>query len=106
MDNTIVIETWGGGSRRTKRRASKLELVTEISKITGKKSLDITGLTISDLESILQVANENTRLSENAPSSRFKQPYINILEAIFPTVKLDKLPVAALKELLGAFNEE
>lgn len=108
MENnkTIGIETWGGGSRKQKAKSSKLALVTQISIITETKSLDITNLSIKELEAILEVANSATKLCENIPVSRFKKPYLTLLATIFPTVHLDKLSVSSLKELLGAFNEK
>lgn len=101
----VGIETWGGGSRKQKAKPSKLSLVVEISIITKTKSLDITNLSIQELEEILEVAKEGKTIDEPVPISRFKKPYVALLHTIFPYVKLDKLSVAALKELLGAFNE-
>jgi hypothetical protein len=105
-NSAIGIETWGGGSRKQKAKSSKLSLVTQISVITETKSLDITSLSIRELEDILVVANNHTKLLVDVPISRFKKPYLLILSELFPKVSLDKLSVSALKELLGAFNEK
>lgn len=103
---TLGIETWGGGNRKQKRKASKLELVTEISRLKSTKSLDIMGLSIRELEHILSVAKTANTIIGEIPVGRFKKPYILALSGIFPTVSLDKLSVAALRELLGAFGNE
>jgi|TARA_R110000744_G_scaffold158870_1_gene274923 hypothetical protein len=98
------IETWGKGCRRLRGKASKLEIITTISEETSTKVLDIGGLTISDLNKILKTAKEHTKFSKEMPTGRLKQPYIKILNSIFPEVTaFDKLPVASLQSLLGAF---
>ena len=105
-NKTIGIETWGGGNRKQKTKPSKLDLVTEISSLTEVKSLDITALSISDLEIVLARAREQVKLHISLPTGRLKKPYISALEVLFPNLSLNKLPVAALRELLGAFNEK
>lgn len=106
MDNTIGIETWGGGNRKQKSKSSKLQLVTEISTVTGCKSLDITVLSTSELETILSVASTGGNKCTGMPLGRYKKPYIEALTPLFPTVRLTKLSVSALKELIGAFLEK
>jgi|TARA_B110000908_G_scaffold115269_1_gene135170 hypothetical protein len=99
-----AIETWGKGCRRLRGKASKLEIITTISRETSAKVLDIGGLNISDLNKILKTAKQHKKLAKAMPTGRLKQPYIDILNIIFPEVKtFDKLPVASLQSLLGAF---
>lgn len=104
-NSTAGIETWGGGSRKQKAKASKLSLITQISVLTDTKSLDINPLSIRELESVLAVSKVGKLAIGDVPTSRFKAPYIAVLSKVFPQVQLDKLSVAALRELLGAFNE-
>ena len=106
MDNTVGIETWGGGNRKQKSKSSKLELVTEISNVTRCKSLDITILSTAELETILSIATRGDTMEANMPTGRYKKPYVDALAPLFPTIRLAKLSVAALKELLGAFSEK
>ena len=102
METTLGIETWG-----TRTAPSKLEIITAISRNTGSKSLDIGVLPVTDLSKILEVSKKQLTLNTGMPSGRRKQPYLNPLTKLFPTVKnLNKLTVAALQELLGAFIHE
>ena len=106
MENkNIGIETWGGGSRSQKAKPSKLSLVTKISSATNTKSLDITNLSIKELQSILKLATSGVKVPKVAITSRLKKPYIAVLEPIMPDIQLSKLSVSALQELIGAFNE-
>ena len=106
MESTSLgIETWGGGNRKQKRKPSKLAIITEISKITKSKSLDLIALSIADLEAILNKAIAGEHLKVSVCLSRFKKPYVQVLEVLFPTVALNKLPVSALRELLDAFTD-
>jgi len=101
----VGIETWGGGNRRTKGKASKLDIIREISEKTNTKALDISALNLSDLRIILNLANTDTRLAGEAPTGRYKRDYIPVLETIFPKVKnFNKLPLSSLRTLLGAFT--
>lgn len=104
--SSLGIETWGGGNRKQKRKSSKLSIITRIGKLTQSKSLDITALSIADLEDILNKAETEQKISVLVPTSRLKRPYIQLLTELFPKVALDKLPVSALKELLHAFNRK
>lgn len=102
---SLGIETWGKGSRRTRGKASKLELIGEISALTNSKSLDIGNLTLADLKIVLTAAKEHKTIKEECPSGRFKKPYIDSLKPIMPRVEnLEKLSVNSLKELIGAFH--
>lgn len=105
VNTTVGIETWGGGSRKQKSKPSKLSLVREISELTKVSSLDITALCIADISKILTVAKQGTTIKIEVPTGRYKKPYIEVLEGIFPNISLTNLPVASLKELIGAFNE-
>jgi hypothetical protein len=106
ISKTAGIETWGGGSNRTRGKASKLDIITMIGQETHTKALDIGNLNLSDLNKILKVAKSHKELIESEmPKGRLKHPYIQSLEKIFPTVKnLSKLSVSSLQELLGAFT--
>lgn len=100
-----MIETWGGGNRQTKGRPSKLDIIRDISVLTHAKSLDIGLLNLKDLREILKVANTSARLTDVAPQSTFKSPYLTALKKVIPNVhNLEKLTVASLKALTGALS--
>jgi hypothetical protein len=104
---TVGIETWGGGSSRTRGKPSKLDLIRAISIETGAKTLDIGTLSLVELNKILRVAKTHTKVSTNMPISSFKEAYLIHLRSLFPTVtSLNKLSVASLQDLLGAFLNE
>ena len=103
-NKTIGIETWGGGSRRTKSRTSKLSLVSSISTLTGAKSLDITTLSITELKQVLVAVKAGKCIEDPIPTGRLKAPYISMLDTLAPTVNFNKLSVQALQELIGAFH--
>jgi len=106
-ENTLGIETWSGGNRRTRGKASKLDIITQISLETKTKSLDIGNLNLGDLTKILKVACKHETLQVVMPTGRLKSPYVDTLQGILPTVKnLDKLSILSLQALLGAFINE
>jgi hypothetical protein len=104
ISSSLGIETWGGGNRKQKRKPSKLAIITKISKITKAKSLDLTALSVADLETILEKATQEARIEDYVPFSRFKKPYVEVLSQLFPRVSLGTLPLGALRELLDAFT--
>lgn len=101
-----MIETWGGGNRRTRGKASKLDIIRDISNETHTKSLDIGTLNISDLKAILIVVRKDGRIQDSIPDSKLKAPYLDALNNLLPKIpNLRKLTVASLKALTGALSD-
>ena len=105
INTTIGIETWGSGSSKTRGKASKLDIITQIAKETRVKTLDLSNLNVSDLAKILKVAKGHKHKKVVVPEGRLKKPYIDSLEKILPNMRnLSKLPVSSLKNLMEALN--
>lgn len=105
INTAIGIETWGSGNRKTRGKASKLDMIRDISKETNTKALDIGVLNLKDLTVILKAAKEHSRLAGEIPQGNRKDPYLERLGLLFPNMtNLKKLPVASLKALVGAFS--
>lgn len=105
-DTTAGIETWGKGARRVRGKASKQDLIKEISNLTGTKVLDIYALNLKDLKDVLKVVESGKVISvEVLPEGRFKSPYLEVLESVLPnTPNLQKLPVSSLGCLVEALS--
>lgn len=95
------IETWGKNRRELRGKRSKTELITQIGDKFHKKVIDLYGLTLKDLKTILETEVEGSRVT--MPTGRLKKPYIEELSVIFPEVKdFTKLSVSGLVSLLEA----
>ena len=105
INTTVGIETWGGGSTKTKGKSSKLDIITLIAKETRAKALDLSNLNVADLTKILKVAKRHKHPKVLVPGGRLKKPYIDSLDVILPNMgNLTKLSVSSLKNLLEALN--
>ena len=102
--NHVGIETWGKNRRCLRNKKSKIELMTEISKLLHTTNLDLSSLDRVDLQRMLK---NITGYIPELPCARTKAPYIDQLKKCFPSVKhFEKLSINGLKTLIQAVRNE
>mgnify|MGYP000291859130 CR=1 FL=1 len=91
MSNHSGIETWGKNRRELRGKRSKAELISEIGTKFNRKVVDLHGLTLKDLKTLLE---SEPQYKVTVPGGRLKAPYLEQLQKAFPNqmnIKGEKL---------------